>query len=79
MINMNIVNIILGVSLIIFGGLILLGAPLMYLWNYVVPSIFGLRYITFWEAVGLNLVTGILFRPSILPFEAFNKIKNKIS
>ena len=79
MINMNIVNIILGVSLIIFGGLILLGAPLMYLWNYVIPSIFGLRYITFWEAVGLNLVTGILFRPSILPFEAFNKIKNKIS
>ena len=42
MINMNIVNIILGVTLIIFGGLILLGAPLMYLWNYVVPSIFGL-------------------------------------
>ena len=79
MINMNIVNIILGVTLIIFGGLILLGAPLMYLWNYVVPSIFGLRYITFWEAVGLNLITGILFRQSILPFEAFNKIKNKIS
>jgi len=79
MINMNIVNIILGATLIILGGLILLGAPLMYLWNWVVPSIFGLRYITFWEAVGLNLVTGILFRPSILPFEAFNKIKNKIS
>jgi len=79
MINMNIVNIILGVSLIIFGGLVLLGAPLMYLWNYVVPSLFGLRYITFWEAVGLNLITGILFRQSILPFEAFNKIKNKIS
>ena len=79
MINMNIVNIILGVTLIIFGGLILLGAPLMYLWNYVVPSLFGLRYITFWEAVGLNLITGILFRQSILPFEAFNKIKNKIS
>lgn len=76
---MNIVNIILGVSLIIFGGLVLLGAPLMYLWNYVVPSLFGLRYITFWEAVGLNLITGILFRQSILPFEAFNKIKNKIS
>ena len=79
MINMNIVNIILGVSLIIFGGLVLLGAPLMYLWNWVVPSLFGLRYITFWEAVGLNLITGILFRQSILPFEAFNKIKNKIS
>ena len=76
---MNIVNIILGVSLIIFGGLVLLGAPLMYLLNYVVPSLFGLRYITFWEAVGLNLITGILFRQSILPFEAFNKIKNKIS
>jgi hypothetical protein len=76
---MNIVNIILGLTLIILGGLILLGAPLMYVWNWIVPSIFGLRYITFWEAVGLNLIAGILFRPSILPFDAFNKIKNKIS
>lgn len=79
MINMNIVNIILGVSLIIFGGLVLLGAPLMYLWNWVVPSIFGLRYITFWEAVGLNILTGILFRNSIFPTNTFNIIKNKIS
>jgi hypothetical protein len=79
MINMNIVNIILGLTLIILGGLILLGAPLMYVWNWIVPSIFGLRYITFWEAVGLNILTGILFRNSIFPTNTFNIIKSKIS
>ena len=44
---------------------LLFGLPLQFLWNHLMPSIFGLRYIGFWEACGLNLMAGILFRSNI--------------
>ena len=43
----------------------LLGLPLQFLWNWLMPDIFGLRYITFWEAVGLNTISSILFKSNI--------------
>jgi hypothetical protein len=43
----------------------LLGMPLQLLWNWLMPSIFDLKYISFWQAVGLNLLATILFRPTI--------------
>lgn len=44
---------------------ILLGVPLMFLWNWLMPVIFGLKTISFWQAVGLNLMCGILFRANV--------------
>lgn len=38
-----------------------LGAPVMLLWNAVMPAIFGLTKITFWQAIGLNILGSILF------------------
>jgi predicted benzoate:H+ symporter BenE len=38
--------------------------PLMLLWNGLIPAIFGLKTITFWEAFGLYLLCGILFKNS---------------
>ena len=35
--------------------------PLMWLWNALMPALFGLTRITFWQAVGLGLLTSILF------------------
>ena len=46
-------------------AVILLGLPLQLLWNWLMPSIFGLKYITFWEAVGLNAISSILFKSNI--------------
>jgi hypothetical protein len=43
---------------------LVLGLPLMWLWNWIMPELFYLNTITFWQAVGLNLLTGILFRSS---------------
>lgn len=40
---------------------LLLGAPLMILWNWLMPIIFGLPTIGFWQAVGLNFLASILF------------------
>jgi len=47
---------------------ILLGLPLQLLWNWLMPTIFNLPTITFWQAMGLNIMTSILFKD--------NSIKN---
>ena len=35
---------------------------IMLLWNWLMPHIFGLTTINFWEALGIILVTWILFK-----------------
>lgn len=45
--------------------IVLLGYPVMLLWNWLIPEIFGLSEITFWQAIGLNILCTILFRPNI--------------
>lgn len=37
------------------------GAIVQYLWNWLFPSLFGWRQITFWEAFGLLVLCRILF------------------
>jgi hypothetical protein len=44
---------------------ILFGYPTMLLWNWLMPTIFNLPYITFWQACGINLLASILFKPTI--------------
>lgn len=38
-----------------------LGYPVMWLWNYTMPSMFGFTEIDFFHALCLNLLCGILF------------------
>ena len=45
--------------------IVILGYPLMLLWNWLLPDIFGLPEITFWQAIGLNILCTILFRPTV--------------
>jgi hypothetical protein len=52
---------ILKIMAIISLVCLLLGLPLMLLWNWLMPIIFGLSEISFWQAVGLNLLASILF------------------
>jgi len=42
--------------------IVLLGYPLMLLWNWLMPELFGLPLITFWQAIGLNILSTILFK-----------------
>ena len=46
-------------------AMILLGGPLMLLWNWTIPTIFGLPEIGFWQACGLQLLATILFKANI--------------
>jgi len=57
-------SILLVVGLLILAGL-LFGVPLMILWNILMPDIFGLPTIGFWQAFGLNLLASILFKSTI--------------
>jgi hypothetical protein len=41
---------------IIFGGFVV-----QWLWNWLVPDLFGLRRLTIWEALGLLTLSRILF------------------
>ena len=42
-------------------GIILLVALLQYLWNILIPDIFGVKAITYWQAFGLFVLSRILF------------------
>ena len=43
---------------------IILSFPVMWLWNWLMPTIFDLVEISFWQALGINLLCGFLFRSS---------------
>ena len=43
---------------------LILALPTMLLWNWLMPILFGLTKITFWQALGINIFTGILFKSS---------------
>jgi hypothetical protein len=51
------------VALFLVGAL--LSLPVMLLWDWLMPTIFGLPEITWFQAWGLLWLTGILFRPSV--------------
>ncbi len=73
--NQDKLNLVVGILFIGLTSLIIMGAPLMYLWNYLIPSIFGLRYITFWEAIGLNILGHILFSQTLSPLKLVSLVK----
>lgn len=48
---------IVGMLIFIFIG----GTVVMLLWNWLAPALFGLRSVTFWQAIGLLALCRILF------------------
>lgn len=41
---------------------LLVGYPVKWLWNWLMPMMFDLPEVTFWQAVGLATLSGILFK-----------------
>ena len=62
--NDTIEEILTIVGLLILACL-LFGLPLMLLWNWLMPGIFGLPQIGFWQACGLQLMAGLLFKSNV--------------
>lgn len=59
---MNVIYQIILMVLLILGIGLLMAFPTMWLWNWLMIPIFGLIKITFWQAFGLNILTGVFFR-----------------
>jgi len=55
--------IVLAVLFVVFciAVLALAGFVVMSLWNWLMPLLFGLKSITFWQAVGLIILCKLLF------------------
>lgn len=51
-----------GALLVIIVFSILIAFPIKWLWNGVMPDIFGLPEITFWKAYGMYLLFHLLLR-----------------
>jgi len=49
------------VAAVLFIVALIIGFPVMWLWNGLVPELFGGPTISFWQAVGLFFLTNILF------------------
>lgn len=58
-------EIIYSIFAIIFLALIA-GLPLMILWNMLMPHIFNLPYISFWQALQLNMLSTLLFKSTLI-------------
>ena len=57
-------------AFLIVVGLLLLSAiilafPTMWLWNWLMPDIFGLMKIDLYQAMGINFLTHILFKSNV--------------
>ncbi len=52
---------IFGIALLLTIWIAGFGQAVLQLWNWLVPQIFGLRPITFWQAVGLMALSWLLF------------------
>jgi hypothetical protein len=46
---------------IVIGFIALAGLVVMELWNWLMPAIFGLGLISFWQSLGLIILSKILF------------------
>lgn len=47
---------------LVIGVSFLLTLPIMWLWNWLMPVIFELPAITFWQALGLSILCSFLFK-----------------
>jgi hypothetical protein len=50
-----------GIILIVIVAVAVLGAVVQHLWNWLIPAIVGWHAINFWQAVGILLLSKILF------------------
>lgn len=44
---------------------VIVGYPIMWLWNWIMPILFNLPKITFFQSIGLYILCNLLFKSSI--------------
>lgn len=61
---MEVIKVIIVAVLTILLITVLSAVPVMLLWNWIVPELFGLKSIGFTQALGLSMLCSILFKSS---------------
>ena len=56
---------LIGLIIIFIAIVALYPLGIMLLWNWLMPAIFGLGTISFWQAFGLAFLSGLLFRVGV--------------
>jgi hypothetical protein len=51
---------VFGIALIVLAVAAAFGLAILRLWNWLMPSLFGLHAITYWQALGLLVLSRIL-------------------
>lgn len=59
---MNFVNLAMLAVLLAFLLSLVLALPVMWLWDWLMPELFGLKQITLFQAWGLSLLCSLLFK-----------------
>ncbi len=59
---MNTMNLIIMTIVLAFLLSLILALPVMWLWDWLMPTIFGLPEITLMQAWGLNFLCSLLFK-----------------
>ena len=49
------------IPIAIAAGVFIFGSVVMLLWNALLPALFGIKTITFWQALGILVLSKILF------------------
>lgn len=49
---------------IVFVAGLVIALPVMLLWNWLMPDLFGLVEVTYWQAYGLYILCTLLFKSS---------------
>lgn len=52
---------VLGIALVGVAAIAAFGGVVLQLWNWLMPAVFGMHAITFWQALGLLALSWILF------------------
>ena len=61
--------------ILVFG--LLWSIPTMLLWDWLMPDLFGLQEITIWQAWGINILSGILFKAKNTKSDKKSKVIKK--
>lgn len=54
------VGVMIGLMLAAVGFIILFTYPTMWLWNWLMPVVFGLPILTFWQTFGLMVLLKVM-------------------
>lgn len=62
---MQVIGTIIAAIAVLIGLSLLMSLPTMWLWDWLMPELFGLKEITLFQAWGVNFLCGLLFKSHI--------------